>query len=392
MKKLLGLGALTLVLASCTVSEPEQSVVVSQVQHKKLSPFKAKEFAGRRAPAMDPGARRIAVLLPLSGQYKDLGESMLHASQLALFEASNGDKVVLIPKDTHGQADGAQRAAQEALNDGAELIIGPIFSKEVDAVKTLTQKQRVPVLSFTTDTTVTGFDTYALGFLPSQQVEHITRFAASQGYDKIVALTPKSEYGTLVNQSLQKVRQSGEVTLVDILPYEGNQIYTGSAALENIIGKLQRAKAQGATAVLFPEAGLPLSAFATALSSNGLRDLKILGTGQWDTPGIHQTPGLQGAWYAAPAPEGRHRFESTYQQQFVQTPPRLASLAYDATALAVALAPHQFEDRYLLSGQGYSGLDGLFRLKQDGTSERRLAVMEVSSQGVNTVSPGAATF
>lgn len=392
MKKIFSIAATCLLLSSCTVHEPEQKVVVSSVEHQPLKPFKPAQPAQKPAMVADPGARRIALLLPLSGQHKELGQAMLHASEMALFDAANAEKIVFIPKDTHGRPDGASRAAQEALNEGAEIIIGPVFSQEVQAVKPLTQKERLSVLSFTTDTSVIGLDTYALGFLPEQQIKRVTEYAATQGHTKIVALTPKTPYGQVLNQTLQTLRQSGQVQVLDLLAYDPSQIYTGSGTLQQVMAKLKEAQSQGATAVVFPSAGLPLSAFASALQAEGLGSMKILGSGQWDTPNIHQTPGLQGAWYAAPSPEGRGHFESTFQQQFMAQPPRLASLAYDATALAIALAPHQFDDRLLLSQEGYSGLDGVFRLNQDGTSDRALAVMEVTEMGVNTISPAESSF
>lgn len=392
MKKLLGLSLTCLLLASCTVMEPEQKVVVSTVEHKPLAPFKPSQTAFKPSKPSYPGARKVAVLLPLSGQYETLGKSLLHASEMALFESGNNSNIVLLPKDTRGDVGGAHGAAREALDEGVDVIIGPIFSREVQVTRDEAQARHVPVLSFSTDSAVAGNGTYNMGFLPSQQVEHIARYAASQGHKKIVALAPKTEYGNLLSQTLQSMRHQGEIELVDMLPYDSGQLFTGSATLQQIVTKLQEAQGQGATAVLFPDTGVPLSSFVAALKSGGLHDMKILGTGQWDTPGIHQTPGLQGAWFAAPSPQGRQRFENTFQQQFGSKPPRIASLAYDATALAIALAPYQFEERHLVSPQGYSGLDGLFRLRQDGTTERGLAVMEVTYSGVETISPAVASF
>jgi hypothetical protein len=141
-------------------------------------------------------------------------------------------------------------------------------------------------------------------------------------------------------------------------------------------------------ALLLAEGGAQLRGLATSLSSMGVRSpsVQLLGTGKWDDPGIVDEPALIGAWFATPSPANRDEFDIRFRRTFGQTPPRLATLAYDATALAAVLArgPEQepFSRAALTDPNGFYGRDGLFRLSPDGVADRRLAILRIDQNGV----------
>ena len=136
-----------------------------------------------------------------------------------------------------------------------------------------------------------------------------------------------------------------------------------------------------------------------ALAANGVNTKKIqlLGTGLWDDPRIFSAPALDGGWYAAPDPAGFRAFAARYRARYKQEPVRTATLAYDAVALIAALvktqAPAQrFSAEVLTNPSGFSGIDGLFRFRPDGTNERGLAVMRVTPSGAQVISPAPKSF
>ena len=77
-------------------------------------------------------------------------------------------------------------------------------------------------------------------------------------------------------------------------------------------------------------------------------------------------------------------------------PPRLASLAYDATLIAARLAetdaPNPYSEAMLTNPNGFLGADGLFRLTSEGVVERGLAVLELSRNGVRVIDPAPLSF
>ena len=135
-----------------------------------------------------------------------------------------------------------------------------------------------------------------------------------------------------------------------------------------------------------------------ALTANGVNTKKIqlLGTGLWDDPRIDANPALDGGWYAAPDFAGYRNFAARYRARYKQDPVRTATLAYDAVALIAALVktqgPQRFSQPVLTNVSGFTGIDGLFRFRTDGTNERGLAVLRVTSSGAQVISPAPHSF
>jgi len=158
------------------------------------------------------------------------------------------------------------------------------------------------------------------------------------------------------------------------------------------------AAAQSADAVLLPEGGARLKALAPLLAYYNIDPDKVhfLGTGLWDEPGIGGETALDGGWYAAPPPDARADFEKRFHDLYRHVPPRLATLAYDATALAAVLAHGaegpDFSAAALTNPSGFAGIDGIFRLRADGLVQRGLAVLEVRRDGNAVVDPAPETF
>ena len=151
-------------------------------------------------------------------------------------------------------------------------------------------------------------------------------------------------------------------------------------------------------AVLLPEGGARLKALAPLLPFNGIDPdkVKLLGTGLWADATIGTEPALEGGWYAAPAPQARLDFEKRFEALYRHAPPLLATLGYDATALAAVLAkkdgPPDFSASALTNPSGFAGLNGIFRLREDGIVERGLAVLEVHRAGATVIDPAPQTF
>ena len=151
-------------------------------------------------------------------------------------------------------------------------------------------------------------------------------------------------------------------------------------------------------AVLLPMIGPTLTATASTMAFYEVdpRQVKFLGTGQWDQLRLSGEPALVGSWYAAPDPAAREQFERKFNETYQRTPPRLATLAYDATALAAVLSsrsePGAFNQQTLTDMEGFTGLDGLFRFRPDGTAERGLAILQVTPSGVIVVDPAPRRF
>jgi branched-chain amino acid transport system substrate-binding protein len=341
------------------------------------------------------GGAKVALLLPLSaeGQAAIYARSLKQAAELALFDTNN-PSIVLIPKDTRGTPGGAQAAAQEAVRDGAELILGPLFATEVKAVAPIARAANVPVIAFSSDRTVAGDGVLLLSFLPDQEVARVVSYAAARGKKKFGALLPGTPYGQLVEQAMTASvpRQGGKIVEVE-------RFATSSSGLDEPVRRIGAAAKEGRLETLMiGEGGDLLKAIIPMLASAGVdrSQVQLVGTGLWDEPGVSATPGLEGGWFAGPSPKAEEAFTRRYKSAYGVEPPRIASLAYDAVSLAVALgrgAPgERFTLTQLTNPEGFAGVDGLFRFLENGGNQRGLAVMEITPAGKRVIDPAPARF
>ncbi len=345
---------------------------------------------------------KVALLLPLTGESKALGQSMLDAATLALYDAYVSlppDKitarVTLIPKDTQSSPALAAEAAKEVIAQGASLIIGPLFSSSVSAVAPIARAAGVPVLSLSNNKAVAQPGVYVLGFLPEQQVKRVSEYAALHNITAIGALVPNDAYGKTVSDTLSNTLTPQGVRIEPVESYSQTQANL-EAAITRIKAGYSRAPFQG---LMLAESGPLLRDMLTALKSNGLsgKSVRFLGTGLWDDEEILANPDLRGGWLASAPPQDYASFSRRFVASYAYKPKRLAGLAYDAVALAakIALASGgpDYSDLTLTAPDGFIGpADGLYRLRLDGTSERALAVMEITEGGFRQLDPAPLAF
>lgn len=346
-------------------------------------------------PAQQPqsvgkGQVKVGLILPLSasGNAGVAAQSMKNAAEMALAEFQNPNIQLLI-KDDAGSAQGAGQGTQQALDEGAEIILGPLFALSVPATANLTRARNVPVIAFSTDASVAGRNVYLLSFLPESDVNRIVDYSAGTGKKSFAAMLPENAYGNVVEAAFKQAvaRKGGRIVAFE--KYGADR----SAAAGRIAAALG-----GADALFLADDGDAVVATADALTAAGanLRNIQLLGTGLWDNPRVFASAPLQGGLYAAPDPSGFRAFAGRYRTKFGAEPVRTATLAYDAVALVAALARTQGGTRFapdvLTNPSGFAGIDGLFRFRTDGSNDRGLAVMRVASGGGQSVAGSPKSF
>src|SRR5258707_13739935 len=329
--------------------------------------------------AVGTGQFKVGLILPLSGAGNAgvAAQSMKNAAEMALAEFQNPNIQLLI-KDDGATPQGAGQSTQQALSEGAEIILGPLFALSVPATAQLARTRGVSVIAFSTDSSVAGRGVYLLSFLPASALNRIVDYAAGTGKRSFAALVPDNAYGNVVEAAFKQAvgRKGGRVIAFE--KYTADR----SAAVRTVAAALG-----SADALMIADDGESVVATADALTAAGanLRNIQLLGTGLWDNPRVFASPALQGGLYAAPDPSGFRAFAGRYRTKYGADPVRTATLAYDAVALVAALARTQGAQRFaaetLTNPSGFAGIDGLFRFRSDGTNERGLAVMKVSTGG-----------
>ncbi|MGG5886813.1 penicillin-binding protein activator [Falsiroseomonas sp. HC035] len=321
------------------------------------------------------GPLRAAMLLPLTGPQAPLGQAMLNAGYMALFDESQSG-IELAPRDTGGTPAGARDAARAAIADGARVLIGPLTSAEVAAVAEPARAAGVPVLAFTNDSQRAGAGVWVLGITPRQQVRRVVAAAAAQGVQRFALGAPDNDFGRALAEALRGA--TGDLGLpppsIALHPANSDPGMAASGA---------RISGGRAEAVLIGEAGDRARRFAAtwvAEAQAGGQTPRLLGTALWlNDTALGREPALEGAWFAGPDGRARARFEARYRDAFRETPPRVAATAYDAAAIATRSLRSGALPGQVTGGEGFAGADGPLRLLPDGQTLRGLAVYAVSA-------------
>jgi ABC-type branched-subunit amino acid transport system substrate-binding protein len=361
----------------------------SNVQ-QSFNQFSQPSGAPQQPAVAGNGHVKVGLILPLSaaGNAGLAAQSMKSAAEMALAEFQNPNIQLLI-KDDAGSPQGAQQSAQQACDEGAEIILGPLFAGSVPSTAQVARTHNVSVIAFSTDSSVAGRGVYLLSFLPESDVSRIVDYSAGVGKRSFAALLPDNAYGTVVEGAFKTAVTHKGGRIVAFEKYGADRA-TPARAVAQALGS--------ADALLLADDGDAVVATADALTAAGanLRSIQLLGTGLWDNPRVYSSASLQGGLYAAPDPSGFRAFSGRYRTRFGSDPVRTATLAYDAVALVAALArtqgPQRFAPDVLTNSSGFAGIDGLFRFRPDGTNERGLAVMRVASGGGQAVAGSPKSF
>ena len=359
-------------------------------------------------PAPGPSTRRIAVLLPLTGQNAALGRDLLRAVQLALGEDGPQPDV----QDTGGTPSGATIAARTAVTNGDAVIVGPLTNAETAAAASVANG--IPILAFTSDRNQGRPGVWPLGITPQQQVARLVQALSRGGRRQIAAVLPGNVFGDALADGLTTATAQVGDPPPAIRRYPTGRTAALDAALRDVSDYAHRGGATAAApdpadplatpaqaaltssgpppfdALLLAEAGPSLQAAASSLQKYDVHGpaVQIMGPATWARDAAN-LGGLTDAWYAAPDPATRGAFETIYNARYGSPPPGVASIAYDAAQLARVAANNPGA---LTQPGGFRGADGPVALRETGQVVRGLAVFAVDPAGARVVEPVPASI
>lgn len=360
---------------------------------------------------------RAGVMLPFTHpneRVRQQAEGMLAGIELALFDYGN-ENIVILPKDTGGSQSQAIEAAEDLAARDVDVVLGPLFGANVQPVKaamtpdapqsffglnTVEPEPGAPVIAFSNDRSVASYGAWLASIAPEEEVNAIIEYAALRGYDQFAFFGPQSNLGIQIEAAMQEaVFQNGGFMIASgFYPANSTNPNTEAEFFATTIAAAVEAGAR--VAVLVPERGNRLRRIAPLLAYYGVdtREVKMLGTGAWNDENIWREPSLRGAWFPTAPSVDVAEFEQSFARMYGTEASSLAAVAYDAAALVVALSQDgALETQELINRDGFLGVNGLFRFRDDGTAERSLAIMEIDplvedGSGVREVLPVSPSF
>ena len=360
---------------------------------------------------------RVGMLLPLSGVAEKYGQGLKNASMIAADDIKNSN-LILQYYDTQSNPSGARIAAENAIRQGAKVIIGPLMSVEVQAIANETIYQGVPVIAFSTAQEVLQPTVYTIGLLVEEQVDRIVSYAVAQGRRKLALLIPDNSTGNAVAKAAAKTAQKNQIEL-SVVAYYSPETSDFSSIIKQMTNYDERhkellklreelaAKAEmgdkraeyelkqietkegigdiGFDMILIPESGVKLTSIISMFAYYDAihPDIQFLGTSMWESGNYNNESVIQRAWYPTISRAHSGYFAGKYNQIFGEKPSSLYSFSYDAIALANSLAQKNSQDinKIITTADGYVGINGAFRFFEDGTNQHSLDVIEIRSGG-----------
>lgn len=402
---------------------PSQNPYLSEEESQLLKPNTAKnlEISDLQIPKQYHRKIPVALFLPFTGKYKDLGWNIFNASTLALFENDINNKVELILFDSKETIQDNQKAFKEIIDRNIKVVIGPIFSNNSFAIEKLARDNDITVLSLSNNfellnkTTAHG-GVFVGGILPETQIDRIVNFAIDKGKFNFAILAPNNSYGKITTDYLKKFVRLRDGNFITSEYYEANSQDINRAVnrVINSFGIPTKSKNRDTSylgdydriypqVIFIPESGKILSKIASSIVNQNKdeRQFQLVGSTQWDDPATLKDINLLGGWFPAPEPEKFQIFIKKYYNSFGKYPPRIASLAYDFTAAIAMISQDKKNHRidfkdFIDFSENYSnnltGIDGIFRFLPNGAVQRNLAVLQVGNQRFDTLENSVERF
>ncbi len=354
---------------------------------------------GGGGPSIDTTrAVTVALLLPRgSGDAREdsLAQSLENAARLAIADLK-GVKINLKVYATGGNPSTAASVATQAVNDGAKIILGPVFAQAANAAGVAVANSNVNVLSFSNNTDIAGGNVFVLGNTFENTANRLARFAVSQGRRNIYIVNGQDPAEAKGRAAISAAvgRAGGSVAGATGFELSQNGIVQAMTQISSGV------KSSGADAVFLTSGtagALPI--LTQLMPDNGIDPAvtKYIGLQRWDIPpAARELPPLQGGWFALPAPQLTEGFRARYSAQYGSPPNPIAGLAYDGIAAVGALIAAGRRDALtknaLTQAKGFSGVNGVFRLRSDGTNERGLAIATIVDNQVKIIEPAPRSF
>lgn len=354
---------------------------------------------GGSEPTIDANAPvQVALLVPRgSGQSSDdfLAANLENAARLAIADLQ-GVTIDLRVYSTGGNSTQAAGAAQRAVADGAQIILGPLYAEAANAAGVAVAPQGVNVLAFSNNTAIAGGNVFVLGPTFQNTANRLVRYSTQQGINRFMIVHGDDVGGQAGRDAIASAVRAngGSVAGIESYPLSQQGIL---ASAPRIAGATGSTGAQAVFLTAGVNADLPI--LATALPENGVNpnDVRFIGLTRWSAaPQALALPGLQGGLFTVPDQATQAQFEARYTAAYGSSPHPLAGLSYDGIAAIGALVSsgdrRALTRASLTTRSGFQGTQGIFRLNGDGSNERGLAIATVQNNSVVIIQAAPGSF
>ena len=319
---------------------------------------------------------KIGLLLPFSGEQKELGKAIYNALEMALFETQSKN-IKLIFRDSGDTDEKAIFSAKELEKEGVSILVGPIFSSQASAIRKVINKE-IPIFSFTNDENIKQKGLWVLGFSPQQQIKAIFKEIKNNAIKDVAIIIPNSVYGERALQESRKQSTQNNIKIHNIYFYD--TLSNDFSDLGSLLDQEKNIKYNG---LLIIASGKQLKEISARAQYRGInpKEIKYFGISGWNNPEVLDEPALLGGHFIAPQQYSFEAFVSRYFKIYNSVPIEISGLGYDILALcsaALKKAKNMSDfNKFLTNPSGFNGIFGFFRIDNNGTISRKFVSYKV---------------
>lgn len=318
---------------------------------------------------------KIALLLPLSGPKAALGQSLMDAASLALFEGKSSHTLVLYPFDTNQP----ETLIEDIKTLSPSAIVGPIFSQDT---KDLFPKipQSIPIFTLSNDPELLDKGIFVMGVSPLDESRFLLNFALKKGYKRFAILLPETDLGRSLAKIAKDTFGSQKGTALHILFYP----LTEDPCIETVAKWARQLNSFSLDAIFVPDSSPLTQKLIATLKFKDLRSkgLRFLGLSGWDKPSIFKDSTLRGLWISTHRSEPLRAFHKRFQKTFQTPSSPLEALLYDTIYF---IGSSSSITKPSLESHKTKGIYGLVKVNKNGATLRPWHVIEHTGRGVKLV-------
>tara|TARA_Y200000002_G_scaffold28178_1_gene21139 strand:- start:1459 stop:2595 length:1137 start_codon:yes stop_codon:yes gene_type:complete len=347
---------------------------------------------------------KIALLLPSESQSKQtnkLSKYFINSARLALQDLDHLNFTLSV-YPTSGDPARAVHAAEEAVERGTQVIVGPLYSAETTAVGKALKNNKVKIISLSNDPKVAGQNVFIMGTTFQTSANRLVEFALIRGFNRIAIIGPEGKFGQdaiiAAKESIRKNRAT--LTTVSLYPLTFKGIQSSASTI------YQELVQSNSNAVIFTDSptrglGFISEQLHQFYHNDNKEPPQFMGLTRWDSSKqILNESSLNNGWFIVPDQRFKKKFNDRYKKTFGSNPIDISSLSYDAIALIGAIIErsssadpfYKFHKKYFLDENGFLGVNGIFRFFPNGNNEREVSVAEVKSGAFTVIDQAKTSF
>ena len=307
------------------------------------------------------GKIRIGLVVPLSGEYSAIGDSIIKSTRLALNKI-NDEKFEIVPGDTKANPIDALKASKALYDQGIKIIIGPVFN---ESTKYLDELNDVTFISLTNKIYGNPPNVISAGVNAISQLQTIDKFRNFNEIERTIILIPRSDYQKEVEQAIKKTKLklkdkyfydmdptllTSQIEKVTRYPERKKNLLNEIERIENssLINKekkleeLNKKDTLGGInfdSVIIADFGESLKSVATSLLYTDVSSKRIsyITLNQWFDNSLLKENSLQPIYFPSINKENFELFKVEYSNAYKKKANQLSFLSYDLVGLVYFL-------------------------------------------------------